>query len=366
MMMMMKSSCCGGARNRAALLRWQSCRGRRAMRAQKPTQRQRKLWMPKRPRTSKRIINSENSIGGDSTPGSPSENICENNVTSEVQDALIRKATRWKPSPSYTPNPMYEREFNSIRVGCSFINLDVLDLYSFLHQTRYLTDEEFNSSGLSWSLVNEKWLVMIDKPNFDKSEICRRLFNGDAQSLAKKIRNLGFENHRSARKTGLSFYSYPGFEPNLPLDALEKVCNKLWKPSSPQSNSSSGNSSDETPSNVSNASSFDAGESPDLQQMQRLAPVSPTCHSNQCPPVPIPQIPEGWIMRPDGWVQHPLVIIRPAHNLWREHDYVPYCYQSDYWHYFPFSNKVRRFRGEVNNPSSFLSFSYHPSDNHED
>ena len=149
-----------------------SCRGRRAMRAQKPTQGQRKLWMPKRPRTSKRIIDSEISFGGDSTPGSPSENMCENCGTSQVQDSLIRKATRWKPSYIFDTMPYvsYERGLNTIRFSCSSINLDVLDLYSFLHQTRYLTDaEEFNSSGLSWSQVNGKWLVMIDKPNFDKS-----------------------------------------------------------------------------------------------------------------------------------------------------------------------------------------------------
>jgi hypothetical protein len=71
------------------------------MRAQKPTRRQRMLWMVKKQtaKTSQGLfLDSDISSGGGSAPHSPSGSInLQNGGTSKVQDSHIRKATRWKP-----------------------------------------------------------------------------------------------------------------------------------------------------------------------------------------------------------------------------------------------------------------------------
>jgi len=159
-----------------------------------------------------------------------------------VRDSVIREATRWKPS--LIANPTDTKDFYSIRTNCRNINLFILDIYAFLHNTRYLTNDEFNSSGLSWSLHHGTYWIMIDKKNFDASEICRRLFHKNVASFVKKFSELGFSNCKAEINSELVFYKYPNFKPDLSIQELKTLCENLWRPLNQNKNMSSSDSSD--------------------------------------------------------------------------------------------------------------------------
>jgi hypothetical protein len=207
---------------------------------------------------------------------------------------------------------------------------------------------------------------------FNKDVTCQNYFNEEKiDTFKNKFRDHRFEAGKSYES--ISFYHHPNFHPNSTLQQLLSIVpgGGLSESVSPSSNmsieSSSGNSSDDTPSNGSDAGASSYGSSPQVQQHSPLPQLQP--YLSQCPPVPHPQILEGWFIREDGYVEHRLsqLVINKAHNLWYENEFVLYGHQFGYWQYFPFSNKARCFQGEyLDDPTFVPSLNFHPSNDVED